>query len=793
MAFSGQFFKAPGISDKPKMGKKTVSSSIFGGAFKPKLKTTSVSASNFSSVNKTPKVTESVVEESKEYMSSSILLDLMPEIDKKVNERFKGFKQLLKNVAFGDDYIKDDFVGEVSNKGKIGPVQQPRERSKLIPTPTPTSTKRSKLIPTPTPTPTSTERSKLIPTLIPTERSTPTPPSGNQQVPPRLGNPRLTNPQPPSAPSTPTPAPSTPAPSTPSNRTIKASYNLFRGHNVDPKYLPKKPQGLEKTLIETNSILVEIQQQLAIDFASRISEREDSLKAFRKQSENNRRSAGEKSLESVKGFGKTVGKLTAPIIKPFRNVFDRLLQFFGAIATGFLANAAFKWLSKDENREKIVDIFNFITDNWKIFAGILVGGLALNVVRKLARLVTGVRAILQAARILPKGPRGSGAGAGGGGTNRTGGFFRNNTGQRRGFTTTRSQFRRMAPTRGGGGIRMTPVAQYNTQKTVLGKALQSVDVGFKKAGSNAMKAIGMGPGAKGVGALLKPLFKRIPFIGPLINFGISLALGEPIGRAAAKGVGSALGAALGSFPPLIPFGGPIWGGILGDILATSIYDNVTKPKDVKEPEKMTLGGKLKGPSHSGGGIPMGGNQEAEGGEYVVKKIETMRFEPVLDDINYSGGKLYKDFAEGAKQQSILTRMQFKTAERVGELYEEFDKFLESKKNEKLLAQSGEGSGGTGGGLGPLPQMSAPMENKGGFKVIQTPTRDLSKAKNKNSKINTINLPPVVMNSGSTNIPTLPGPQESERTIPAVLTYDPANEYLDVAIESYDIVGVSFGG
>ena len=248
MAFSGQFFKAPGISDKPKMGKKTVSSSIFGGAFKPKLKTTSVSASNFSSVNKTPKVTESVVEESKEYMSSSILLDLMPEIDKKVNERFKGFKQLLKNVVFGDDYIKDDFVGEVSNKGKIGPVQQPRERS----------------TPTPIPTPTSTERS------------------------------------------TPTPAPAT----TPSNRTIKSSYNLFRGPNVDPKYLPKKPQGLEKTLIETNSILVEIQQQLAIDFASRISEREDSLKAFRRQSENNRRSAGEKSLESIKGFGKTVSNLT---------------------------------------------------------------------------------------------------------------------------------------------------------------------------------------------------------------------------------------------------------------------------------------------------------------------------------------------------------------------------------------------------------------------------------------------------------------------------------------------------
>ena len=708
MAFSGQFFKAPGISDKPKMGKRTVSSSIFGGAFKPKLKTTSVSASNFSSVNKTPKVTESIVEESKEYMSSSILLDLMPEIDKKVNERFKGFKQLLKNVAFGDDTNEDNFVREVSSKEKIGPVQQP------------------------------------------TARSTPT---------------------------------------APSNRTIKSSYNLFRGPNVDPKYLPKKPQGLEKTLIETNSILVEIQQQLAIDFASRISEREDSLKAFRRQSENDRRSTGEKSLESIKGFGKTVSKVTAPIIKPFRNLFDRLLQFFGAIGAGFLANAAFKWLEKDENREKITKIFNFITDNWKIFAGILVGGLALKAVLKLVRLARGVRALLQAARILPRGPRGSGAGAGSGG----GGFFRNNTGQRRGITNFRTTQSRVVPGRfnaAGGAVRET-VDVIGRRKTVLGKALQSVDVGFKKAGSNAMKAIGMGPGAKGIGAMLKPLFKRIPFIGGLINFGIAVALGEPIGRAAAKGVGSALGAALGSFPPLIPFGGPIWGGILGDILATSIYDNVTKPEDVKESEKMTLGGKLKGPSHSGGGIPMGGNQEAEGGEYVVKKTETMRFEPILDDINYSGGKLYEDFAEGARLQSILTRMQFKTAERVGELYEEYDKFLDSKKSK--LAQSGEGSGGTGGSLGPLPQMSAPMESKAGFKVIQTPTRDLSKAKNKNSKINTINLPPVVMNSGSTNIPTLPGPQESERTIPAVLTYDPANEYLDVAIESYDIVGVSFGG
>ena len=86
-------------------------------------------------------------------------------------------------------------------------------------------------------------------------------------------------------------------------------------------------KGLEKTLIETNSILVEIQQQLAIDFASRISEREDSLKAFRRQSENNRRSAGEKITREHKGFGKTVSTILL-LVKPFRNLFDRITSVF---------------------------------------------------------------------------------------------------------------------------------------------------------------------------------------------------------------------------------------------------------------------------------------------------------------------------------------------------------------------------------------------------------------------------------------------------------------------------------
>lgn len=75
--------------------------------------------------------------------------------------------------------------------------------------------------------------------------------------------------------------------------------------------------------------------------------------------------------------------------------------------------------------------------------------------------------------------------------------------------------------------------------------------------------------------VLRPIFKRIPIIGGLIDFVVSLALGESLGRAAAKSIGATLGAALGSLPPLLPFGGPLWGGAVGDILAGSIYDAVT--------------------------------------------------------------------------------------------------------------------------------------------------------------------------------------------------------------------------
>ena len=57
------------------------------------------------------------------------------------------------------------------------------------------------------------------------------------------------------------------------------------------------------------------------------------------------------------------------------------------------------------------------------------------------------------------------------------------------------------------------------------------------------------------------------------------------------------------------------------------------PKMQKMKKKHQDGGKMKGPSHNNGGIPI----EVEGGEYVIKKSSVNKqTEPILESINKTG-------------------------------------------------------------------------------------------------------------------------------------------------------------
>ena len=90
-------------------------------------------------------------------------------------------------------------------------------------------------------------------------------------------------------------------------------------------------------------------------------------------------------------------------------------------------------------------------------------------------------------------------------------------------------------------------------------------------------------GRDGVKAF-KGLLRPIPLLGALLDFGLSVALGDPIPKALAKvafaGVAGVIGGLgglaaapfLGPIAPLAPFIGAILAGVAGDLIAGSLYD-----------------------------------------------------------------------------------------------------------------------------------------------------------------------------------------------------------------------------
>ncbi len=175
-----------------------------------------------------------------------------------------------------------------------------------------------------------------------------------------------------------------------------------------------KSDDIDSSLAETNIVLVEIQKQLALDFANRISERKEKISAIKKQRDNTKKMARESSVESplAKISKKTSGALNK-VMAPAKNIFDKIIEFLSLIGTGILVEEAFRWFSKKENRDAISKVFTFLVDNWKILAGIFIGGKILSGILKLVGAARVVRGLLRKIGLLKnKGICGCGDGPG---------------------------------------------------------------------------------------------------------------------------------------------------------------------------------------------------------------------------------------------------------------------------------------------------------------------------------------------------------------------------------------------
>lgn len=147
-------------------------------------------------------------------------------------------------------------------------------------------------------------------------------------------------------------------------------------------------------LQETNRILVEIQNQLAIDFATRIAERKQAILGIKKRTEKERVSRKEASIESINKFNQRVGNFFDRVTAPAKNIFQKLIDFFGIIVSGIAINTAFTWLSDKNNRKKLSDTLSFVGKYWKEIVGVLIGLQLISAVTKLIAAIKVVSILL---------------------------------------------------------------------------------------------------------------------------------------------------------------------------------------------------------------------------------------------------------------------------------------------------------------------------------------------------------------------------------------------------------------
>ena len=339
-------------------------------------------------------------------------------------------------------------------------------------------------------------------------------------------------------------------------------------------------------------------------------------------------------LEPIMGVLTTVGKA---VVKIFTVILEGVIGF---IDLGYKAYKGVEGLIEGLGGEDAKNVFNDMTGALTTAMNVAIIALML------AASTGGIGGKKPGGGNKPgrSGSRTRGSGgrprvtqSGGGNANRFG--LRNPLRQRPGVT------------QGGAGTRVTQAV--GNRLTGRGAARVTTGAGGKVAGKLGLKA---------AGKALKPILSRVPFVGGLLEFFLSWALGDPIGKAAFRGVGMTLGSwiggLLGTLIP-IPFVGSAIGAFLGGMgaaeLAGLMYDGIFGGKNAPQPkvEKKQGGGTV--------GSTQKPNRRGRGVKKVKRKTKVSKVNKVdtivgkdfgsKKDIEKFYGKDEGFFGFGAKQNT----------------------------------------------------------------------------------------------------------------------------------------------
>ena len=151
-------------------------------------------------------------------------------------------------------------------------------------------------------------------------------------------------------------------------RKITLLKNIFKAQKVEiGEKITPKVNTLELSLNETTKILDVITQKLSVEMSERLKEQKTLFDAQRKKNLDDKRDKKEESLENKKK-SKIGNKIAKKVLQPFGDIFKKLLNLAGILGTGLLSTNFIKRINDPEFQQKIKDIYDWTTKNWKAIA-----------------------------------------------------------------------------------------------------------------------------------------------------------------------------------------------------------------------------------------------------------------------------------------------------------------------------------------------------------------------------------------------------------------------------------------
>ena len=176
-------------------------------------------------------------------------------------------------------------------------------------------------------------------------------------------------------------------------RKITTLKNIFKTQRIEiGEKITPKVNVLEESLIRTNEVLGNIALQLNNDFSRRLQAEKDLLQKEQQNKLGSKREDKEERLEAKK-VAKFVKSTASTVTAPFKNIFQKILDFGKLFLAGVGVNAALAWLSNPQNLLKFQETLKKITDR-PIISLVAFGGAAFIIAEVIGRVIGGFRKVI---------------------------------------------------------------------------------------------------------------------------------------------------------------------------------------------------------------------------------------------------------------------------------------------------------------------------------------------------------------------------------------------------------------